>query len=238
LSALSADPAPYPELELLTEHSPPLSWYDEKTGTFSGINVQISMELMRRAGVPYHMKILPRNRAYREAVEKPNTCIIGLIHTEERADLYSWIKPIATGGWGLYKKPGSPITLNSLDDAMGYSIATATNYPSTEMLEKAGHPKLVKVTFSHALKLLDLGRVDLALSGLRAVGPTARVEDVPVPELALVLRRVEAGIACNLGLDAKTLHHLNETTSGMTDFIDHVLEEAAKIERENNDESP
>jgi hypothetical protein len=88
------------------------------------------------------------------------------------------------------------------------------------------------------LKLLDLGRVDLALSGLRSVGPTARVENVPVPELALVLRRVEAGIACNLGLDTKTLRHLNNTTSGMTDFIEHVLEEAAKTDNTNKDEGP
>ena len=227
-SSLTASAETYPMLELLTEDNPPLSMHDPATGQFSGINVQIIRELMDRAEVRYQLKSLPINRAYREAVETPNSCIIGLIFTEERKDTFSWVKPTATGGWALYKKPGSAISLASLADARAYSVAAAPGYPSTESLEQFGGIEVVKVSFAQALKLLHLGRVDLALSGLRSVKPTALVEGVPIPELALVLRRVEAGLACNPHVDKNLIRHLNAVVATMEPYINMVLEEASK----------
>jgi polar amino acid transport system substrate-binding protein len=215
-------------LELLTEHNPPLSMVDEDTGEFSGINVLIAKELMKRSNTPYVITALPRNRAYRVAVEVPNTCIIGLIHTADRADVYSWVKPTATGGWGLYKKRGSKISITKLEDALPYTIAAAPNYPSTQSIEDAGPYKLIKVSFAKAAKLLEMGRTDLALGGLRSMKPTALNQGLPVPELAFVIRRVEAGLACNKSLNSALLQHLNETVATMQNYVEYVLDNANK----------
>lgn len=227
-SSLLANTNTYPKLELLTEDNPPLSKYDPSTGEFSGLNVDITRELMSRAKVAYQLKSLPIARAYREAVEHPNSCVIGLIFTEERKDTFAWVKPIATGGWGLFKKPGSPITLKSLEDVRNYTVASAPGYPSTESLEKFGGIELIKVPFAQTLQLLHRGRVDLALGGLRSTKPTALVGGVPMPEIALVLRRVEAGLACNPNVDKRVIQHLNTVVATMTPFIDKVIEEASK----------
>lgn len=232
VSSLLVTKETYPALELLTEDNPPLSSYDPKTGEFSGMNVKITRELMKRAKVDYQLKLLPIARAYREAVEQPNSCVIGLIFTEERKDTFAWVKPTATGGWGLFKKPGSPIKLTSLKDARDYTVAAAPGYASTESLENFGGIELVKVSFAQTLKLLHIGRVDLALGGLRAAKPTAIVSGVPVPEIALILQRVEAGLACNPNVDANLIRHLNTVVATMIPFIDMVIENASRPKQE------
>ncbi len=155
---LPADP-----LRVLTEELPPLNF--TANGKLSGLSVEVVREIMRRTGDPDTIQSVPWARGYRAALEEPNVVLFSTTRTEEREELFQWVGPLVEWSFVFYKKRGSPIALQHLDDARQVgSIATYRDDVREQFLKEKGFtnldssPKLI----SCARKLLE-GRVDLWL---------------------------------------------------------------------------
>lgn len=162
LTALSTPTQAQP-LTLLTEELPPLN-YTDSTGV-TGLSVTIVREILKRVGQPDTIQVVPWARGYKAVLEEPNVVLFSTARTEERESLFKWVGPLARWSYVFYKRRGSPIALNTLDDARKvHSIATYRDDAREQFLLEHGFtnidssPKLA----SCARKLLE-GRVDLWL---------------------------------------------------------------------------
>ncbi len=150
-------------LTLLTEELPPLNYTE--AGQIKGLSVAIVREILKRVDEPDTIQVVPWARGYKSALEEPNVALFSTARSEEREPLFKWVGPLVRWSYVFYKRRGSPIVLNSLDDARRVgSIATYRDDAREQFLREQGFtnldssPKLV----SCARKLLE-GRVDLWL---------------------------------------------------------------------------
>ncbi|MEE4378762.1 MAG: transporter substrate-binding domain-containing protein [Candidatus Competibacteraceae bacterium] len=150
-------------LTLLTEELPPLNYTQD--GELIGFSLDVVRELQRRVGNTDAIEVVPWARGYKAALERPNTVLFSTARTQERESLFQWVGPLVRWQYVFYKKRGSPIILNTLDDARRVrSIATYRDDAREQFLKEHGFdnldssPKLV----SCARKLME-GRVDLWL---------------------------------------------------------------------------
>jgi polar amino acid transport system substrate-binding protein len=150
-------------LVIYTEELPPLNY--TRDGELTGLSVEMVREIQKRIGDSTPTQVVPWARGYKAALEQPNVALFSTTRTEEREKLFKWVGPLTRWNYVFYKKRGSPITLNSLDDARQVeTIATYRDDAREQFLKQKGFinlessPKLI----SCARKLME-GRVDLWL---------------------------------------------------------------------------
>lgn len=199
-------------LILLTEHNPPAAYLDEATGQISGQAVEVVEGLMKSAGISYSLLMLPWNRAYRRARSEQNVCVFPANKTPEREAQFEWISPILLGGWAIFKRPDSVITIAEFADLRRYSLVGKMDSTATDILEKElGQPVARAVDDVAAAKLLYGGRVDMWLSGRTSVVQASKEAGVPQPALAFNWKAAELGVACHVGTDKEVLELLRST---------------------------
>ncbi len=196
-------------LILLTEQNPPAAYRDEATGQISGLAVDVVEGLMNSAGISYSLSMLPWNRAYRRARSEKNVCIFPANKTPEREAQFEWVSPILSGGWAIFKRPDSAISISDFADLRRYSLVGKMDSTATDILEKElGQPVARAVDDVAAAKLLYGGRVDMWLSGRTSVVQASKEAGLPQPELAFNWKAAELGVACHVGTDKETLELL------------------------------
>ena len=187
-------------LRILTEDLPPLNYV--RDGVLLGPSVEMVMEIQRRIGSTEEIKVYPWARAYQIALEEENVVLFGVSHTPPRENKFKWVGPLATKRDILVARKGSPLAINSLEDAKQVGrIGVLRDDTKEEFLEAHGFTNLEPVSDErkNAQKLV-LGRIDLWVfkkPGLKTVCDLAGVDYEAVEEV-FHLRETKVDIAFSL----------------------------------------
>ena len=205
VQALSSDA----KLTLLVEENFPHATLNKRTGEIEGIEVDIITTLMARANIEYVMIMLPWNRAFRRAQIESDTCIFPINYTNEREGLFQWINPTQLGGWAIYKRPDSNITIKKIEDVAPYTIVGKMGIQANDQIESlTGKPVLEAATDIAATHLLYRGRADLLVSGIRDSRIAAKNAGLPAPKMAFNWKPAEFGLACSRTTNADVIDAL------------------------------
>jgi polar amino acid transport system substrate-binding protein len=180
----------------VTEESPP---YDMMVdGHIAGVSTEKVVEVMKRAGQPYTLDLLPWARAYQMALSQPDTCVFSTTRTPQREALFQWIGPIAYNTWMFYGLAERHFHLAQLDDARSLRIGTYNaDARDTFLRSKGFEVDAVNSDELNPRKLLA-GRIDLWATGpyeAHTLLVTNAWTDRIVP--VLTFQRVELYLACN-----------------------------------------
>ncbi|NVJ97526.1 MAG: transporter substrate-binding domain-containing protein [Alphaproteobacteria bacterium] len=203
-------------LELFTEENPPLNFTDETTGQVTGAATELLAEILSRANVTYSIKSMPWARAFREAKERPGACAFAAVRSPDREQMFEWVGPLFTGGWALYKRPGSSLEISDVAKLDGLVVAAMGGTAAVTNLQKMTSAEVVLAPRDDvALALLYHGRADLWLSGVFAAPHSAKKARLVMPELALIWRPSALSLACGRGTDPALIARLNEINSSL-----------------------
>ncbi len=161
VGVLAATPASADKLTLLTEDLPPQNYVED--GELKGLGVDMVRELQRRLGHEGDIQVVPWARGYKAALKQPNVALFSTARSTERERLFKWVGPLMDISHTFYKRRGSPIELDSVDDARSVDrIATYRDDIREQYLKERGFTNLDSSPkqISGARKLLE-GRVDL-----------------------------------------------------------------------------
>lgn len=147
------------------EQDPPANYVDPN-GELTGSSVEIVREIQRRIGDSTPIVVKPWARAYYELETFDNVLLFSTTRTEAREDLFQWVGPILRVKWIMYKKKGSPIIINDLDDARKLKqIGCYRSDARTEFLQNLGFTNLyIASSNTHLCQMVKLGRLDVFLS--------------------------------------------------------------------------
>lgn len=161
LVGLTCSPAWGEPMKVITEHSPPGEYLDEN-GRVTGATAELVRELMRRAGEPGEISLVPWARGYRMAQKEPNVALFETARSELREDQFKWVGPIKRITSGLFVRRQDRITIETLDDARGLGgICAYRGGSGGESLLAMGFTNLEQPTLpAQCLDMLMHGRVD------------------------------------------------------------------------------
>ena len=200
------------DLMLMTEEYPP---YNFQSGEeIRGLGAEQVFEIMNRAGLTYEVEMTRWSRAIGSARMKPATCVFSTFRTPDREKHFQWIGPLSEDRSLLIKRNDSDITLDTLEDALAYSVGTQTGEFTVGILEAAGFEKIEQAaSMANALKKLLSGRNDL-MAVPEPYFQELQRQGVSVSS-ALVLPALEVAIACNPETDANHISRMREALAGM-----------------------
>ncbi|MDD5724276.1 MAG: transporter substrate-binding domain-containing protein [Syntrophales bacterium] len=161
-----------PEVQMLTEEYPPVSFMKE--GTVTGFVTDIVREIITRQGIPDHIRLTTWDEAYNVALSNPNVVLFSAERTEKRENLFQWVGPVGKNSAIFYAKKGSGIRINSLEEAKKLSaIATTTDWFTEQDLKDKGFTNLVSSPLPiTSVKQLMMGEVQLSI-----------FTDITIPEI-------------------------------------------------------
>jgi len=192
-SCLAADQ----RLSIVTEEWAPYNYAEG--GVVKGQSVEVVQALARSLAVPIDIQLLPSMRATVALDSQPRTMMITMLRTPEREARYKWIGPLGESSIYFYKRKGSPLAINSLEDAKKVPLICARQAGLTvSRLRAAGFTNLNSSAFEGkaVYRMLLFGRCDLAVSdsplgvahALKQMGfPPDAVVQTPVKILSLPL---------------------------------------------------
>ncbi len=109
-------------LQVVTELSPPHQTLVD--GEVSGDSTALVKAILQQAGIVAGIEMYPWARAYRMALQQPDTLIYNIARTAEREPLFHWIGPVAAYRLGFVTLAHRhDIQLASVADAKQYRIA-------------------------------------------------------------------------------------------------------------------
>lgn len=173
-------------LTVITEDYPPLNFVEG--GTLTGPSVDIVRAIQGRLGATDEIKVYPWARGYHFLETKPNTVLFSTTRSEAREKLFKWVGPLAEKKIGLFAKRGTPIKLNTLEDAKGYSIGVQKGGVGMQYLADRGFRSFDPSTKPIAnLKKLIGGRNDLWFASNATVAGNCKAMNIDVSEVEQVL---------------------------------------------------
>ncbi|WP_022663016.1 substrate-binding periplasmic protein [Paucidesulfovibrio longus] len=193
-----------PRLTVYTEQSAVVR---DAKGAPSGFLVELMREMLRRAHVAGKVEVVPWKRAYQVALEKPNVLLFPTSFLRDREDRFHWLAPIFKVRWVLFKKRGSPLAIESLDDARRVErIAVYRGDARHQFLARQGFANL-EVVSNPCLgrNMLVSGRVDLLVGSDLPPEQTGFAEQAALAgelETALELRTIKLYPVLSKGTDS------------------------------------
>ncbi len=152
------------ELLIYTENNPPASYM--VNDRLEGEAVNIVREILHHLGKPDTIELVPWARGYNLALKKPNVALFSTTRSPEREKLFKWVGPLYSQKWAFFKKKGSPIRIDFLEDAKRVDrIGTYRQDAKKQFLEQNGFTNLVDTSdnTTNVLHLLK-GNIDLWIS--------------------------------------------------------------------------
>lgn len=158
---LTSSPVWGEPMRVITEHSPPGEYLDDD-GRVTGATAEFVRELMKRAGEPGDISLVPWARGYRMAQKEPNVALFETARSELREDLFKWVGPIKRITSGLFVRRQDGIAIETLDDARELKgICAYRGGAGGESLLALGFRNLEQPTRpAQCLDMLMHGRVD------------------------------------------------------------------------------
>lgn len=185
------------KLNVVTEEWPPYNYVEG--GVVKGLSVEVVQALARALEVQIDIRLLPSMRTTVALDNQPRTLMITMLRTPEREARYKWIGPLGESSIYFYKRKGSPLAIDSLEDAKKVPLICARHAGLTvSRLKAAGFANLDASALDGkaAYRMLLFGRCDLAVSdsplgvahALKQLGvPPDAVVQTPVKLLSLPL---------------------------------------------------
>jgi polar amino acid transport system substrate-binding protein len=148
---------------VLTEDWPPFNYVEE--GTLKGFSYEIVRFIMRELKVDYPITAMSGVRGRRILDAGPRVFFFTMLRIPEREAQYKWIGPLGDETIYFYKKRGSPIRVETLDDARKASSVSCRNIGSVyTYLTNAGFRNLDTSANPAGIYLKVVnGRCDLAV---------------------------------------------------------------------------
>lgn len=211
-------------LHLLTEENPPYSYTDTSSGDVTGTGVAIVREIMAQSGFTYSIQSLPWQRAYRRAQSKANTCVFMTNRTPAREPLFQWVGPLLEGGWAVFKRPDSALTIDTTTDLQRFIVVGKSGSASVDDIEELAGIKVTRtVNDETAAKMLFHGRADFWVSGVIDAPLAAKAANLPVPALALLWKKADLSMACSKTTDPALIARLNAINSSLDTLRKSIL---------------
>ena len=155
------------EFSVVSEVLPPLNYQEQ--GVIKGYSSELLEAVLQSAKLTAPIQVLPWARAYKMALEQPNTLIFSIVRTPPRENLFNWIGPICSRQIVMYKlRYRKDIVVSTLSDAGRYRVGVVRDMAATQkLLDDKIIPyqsfDFAPTTESNIGKLF-LGRVDLMVA--------------------------------------------------------------------------
>ncbi|MES2129385.1 MAG: transporter substrate-binding domain-containing protein [Pseudomonadota bacterium] len=155
----------------VSEESMPLQYTSH--GTIVGPAADLVRETLRRADLPFEVRLYPWPRAYAMAQIEPNVLIFSIARNDDREQQFKWVGEVYPAEFRFIKlKSRTDIVIKSLDDARKYSIGVINKDITHEFLAKRDFSLgQLDITANNDInfKKLVAGRLDLVLRSKRAL---------------------------------------------------------------------
>ncbi|MDX1450983.1 MAG: transporter substrate-binding domain-containing protein [Oleiphilaceae bacterium] len=212
LCCLAGSPVALADYTILTTAMPPYVNEDGK----SGIALDITTEMFRRANIKFDLKVVPLARALKQAEKKEQTCVVPLQRSQERETLYKWISPVLVTQSALFSPPDAKFDLAVLADARPYKIGVYRGSALEEYLQGAGFDFDVQAANSEEknAKKLNSGRVDIWAADAVAGPYYAKKANVRLKQQIIFSSTLRA-IACHIDTPDSEVERLTDVLKGM-----------------------
>ena len=209
------------DLTILTENSGENNYLD-RNGQIKGHNTDMVREIMQRLNLNFTIKIVPWKRGYREVLHSPNVVLFSMVRTFDREKLFKWVGPLNVTKFSLFKKKGSDITINTLDDAKKVgAIGCYGGDVREKLLKRLGFTNLSSLFGKDAnlrnLEKLMLGRIDLWISNDHIVFKTPNYAGIDPDEIeeTLTVKKSYVYLAFSKNTDDKIVNEWQHTLEAM-----------------------
>lgn len=154
---------PENQLRLMTEVWPPYNYMEGNVP--KGFSVEIVQYIMNELQVNYPIEFYPGPRAKIILDKGPFVMFFAMLRIPEREKQYNWIGPIGKASEYFYKKKGSPLIINTLEDAKKVKrISCKPRVLVNKVLTEAGFKNLDPAPDQAGIYLkVVTGRCDLAI---------------------------------------------------------------------------
>lgn len=148
----------------------------EINGTAKGYDCDIFMEVMKRAGIPVEIELLPFNRCWAYLKEGAVDGIFMIYFKEDRKEFITYCDtPVHVATFHLFVKKGEEFPFNALSDLYGKRVGNQLGFSVTpEFAQAVQQGKIIKddaLSLEMNLKKLMAGRVDCYISSIRLLRP-------------------------------------------------------------------
>lgn len=124
-------------LQIVTESSPPYQIMQD--GEVAGLATNKVRELVNRAGITANFSMYPWARAYKKALNEPNTLIYSMAKTDKREDLFYWLMPVTHYQFGFVRLTNRvDIQIDDIENIKHYRFAVQRDDISHEWLLNKG----------------------------------------------------------------------------------------------------
>ncbi|MDV2079647.1 substrate-binding periplasmic protein [Marinobacter xestospongiae] len=157
------------KLYFYTENYPPYNMsatgraFEHSADQIDGLCTDLVEAIMANTSLDFVIKLRNWDYGYQRALNKPNHGVFCTAYNDERAGQFKWVGPLTTVAWTVFGKAGTDITLNSLDDAKGYSFGGYRNDIMTDFLKERGFKMSELDSNDLNPRRLALGQIDLWL---------------------------------------------------------------------------
>ncbi|MBU0934168.1 MAG: transporter substrate-binding domain-containing protein [Spirochaetes bacterium] len=154
------------KLVLVTEVWPPYRMDDSSSPSgFSGIDIDVTLVLQERLGIPIQIKRTPWARALDMLRKGQADLISGIAWTAERAEYLRYVPTSYSAVHPMFFAPvGKGLTVQSYNDLRGKSIGMSTHSAYFEPFNSDSSLNKVPLsTEEQILQMLALSRIDLAI---------------------------------------------------------------------------
>jgi polar amino acid transport system substrate-binding protein len=181
---------------LTTESYPPFT-YRSTDGSYRGAATEQVEMVMREAGIPFTIEIMPWARAITLAETQPMHCTFSAARTAEREPRFKWVTPLNTDRNFLVRHSDSQIRLDTLEEAKAYTIGTHRADYTESLLRERGFQAIdLSADFDVTLRKLLERRIHL-MPMSESVFLKLKSENVAI-ERVLLFSEQQLGLACNL----------------------------------------
>jgi len=152
------------KIKLMSEIFSPYQFKDEIDNHLIGISVEIVEAIQNELNDKNKIVIYPWIRANKILDIKENTALFSMLRTKSRENKYKWVGPLDRLEIVFFKKKGSDIILNSIDDARKVKkIGVTKKVANYEILHAKGFKNLDVMggNDDKNIKKLLKGRIDL-----------------------------------------------------------------------------
>jgi polar amino acid transport system substrate-binding protein len=173
---------------VVTEILPPYQFYQE-SNVLSGFSVEVMKEIFKITGDNIDLQILPWARAYRTALNQPNTLIFSLSRTLSRENLFIWGGKLTKEdiyAWGL--KENFKTSITDIQQLKKYKIAVANSSSTAQYFQQHEYPYLyILGSPEQSLQMLYLNRVDIITGTKNTLKVRANKLNLDISNLKVIM---------------------------------------------------
>ncbi|WP_337993189.1 substrate-binding periplasmic protein [Thalassomonas actiniarum] len=182
-SCLAAQSPPL-SLRVVTENFPPYNYQTDK-GELAGVMNHIVQELLKRLEGKQNIEVLPWARAYKIALEQPNTLIYSMVKVPIREDKFHWLTSFFSLDINVYTLPASYRgKIKQLAQVQQQSIGIMRSSPHESYIRQHFHRDEQHVTtnisYLHLYQMHQLKRLDLIVAPSRLIRYFNRHQQTPM----------------------------------------------------------